>query len=234
MLGAILSMVSGLAQTVPNVTPLPMVQHIVIDTTPATQPKTVPVRVTISFPPVSIINSKFGIKLPTGLRIAEVTAFNESTQTLIVNQAQVIQALKSGAGIQVYPRADAVAVIGRHQSDTKVSQVLKWSVVGLTVVSGLIVSKSIPISVSVGRGLAIALGIGEVAYPPIASALTVNPFQTYDADGMQNIVQLGPGSAVMGSVLVDDPGKSTIVSDFTVQLPVFSPAPTVTMPAIEK
>ena len=69
-----------------------------------------------------------------------------------------------------------------------------------------------------------ANAIAKVVQPDV-SALIQQIYQTYDADGIQPLMQLPPGGSLVGTLLFEAEGpKPAAASDetFTVQVPVLS------------
>ena len=178
--------------------------------TPAPQPQDVTVHVTVVWPEKPIISSKYGISgMPKGLYLAEVTAFNEGSQALSIGQSQIIEELLKNAGLVVYPRVDAVAVLGGRQARTWKARLAHWGYYTLLVTAEVALSGAIHFSPSAQSKVSVGLGVAT-SVDQILNAAIGSPLNTYDRDGMSEIVTIPPHMGVTGTVLTSTPPQLPI------------------------
>lgn len=153
-----------------------------------------------------VIKAKYNLKLPKGLYAASVVAENATPNSIIVGQGSILLALRD-QGYPVLSRQDAAAIIVKSQGSgfigflhTNLGFIDKL----LDDLQGLIVSKALNVSGVVGIAIAGTTTILDRITPDILNQ--IQQFEaTYDADGLQNLAQLGPGQSAVATVILDSP-----------------------------
>src|SRR6202044_1446190 len=116
-----------------------------------------PLHLTVNFPNKSVVSAEFG-SLPKGIVVAEVSACNDTQLAFSLSQSRITQSLR-GKGFEALSRSAAIAVIGSSQLQSKKYQLAKYSQIALSIVSGLVVSKSVSLGSALGSSLPGVQGI---------------------------------------------------------------------------
>jgi hypothetical protein len=183
----------------------------------AAPPAAVPVHMSINFPNASVVSDEFG-SLPKDIVVAEVSACNDTQSALTLSQSRIIQSLR-GKGFEALSRNAAIAVIGSSQSQSKKYLLAKYSEIALTIVSGLVVSKSVSLGPTLGSSLPGVQGIMQVVVPQLQNPVSDHAYLSFDTAGLPAVLQLAPVECAVGTVLMSAPPKDA-VADFTVSIPV--------------
>ncbi|HEX4138349.1 MAG TPA: hypothetical protein VHY84_27310 [Bryobacteraceae bacterium] len=168
------------------------------------------------------VKAKYGLALPKGMWAGSVVAENISSGAVVVGQGTILKALRD----QNYPalsRADAAAVI-LHASHAGVfGFIVNNAAFGsklLNDLEGLVVSGALHVTPGVGVIIAGASTVAAKLSPDLVSQLQQFQ-QTYDADGLQNLLQLSPGQSAVGTVIFDSPGAGVKSIPASFSVPVF-------------
>jgi hypothetical protein len=153
-----------------------------------------------------VIKAKYNLKLPKGLYAASVVAENPTTSSIVVGQGSILLALRN-QGYPVLSRQDAAAIIVKSQGTGFVGFLhtnLGFIDRLLDDLQGLIVSKALSVSSTAGIIIAGTTSVFDRLTPDIIAQ--IQQFEaTYDADGIQNLAQLGPGQSAVATVIIDSP-----------------------------
>lgn len=172
------------------------------------------------------IVAKYGRKLPKTIFAASVTGTNKGDSNVVFSQGFVLQALRA-KGFLALSQQDAKAIVVKSQGAGVRAVWNKYSGVAVKVlddIEGLQVLKVVNFGAPAATALVTADAIAKVVQPDV-SALIQQIYQTYDADGIQPLMQLTPGGSLVGTLLFEAEGpKPSAASDttFTVPVPVLS------------
>lgn len=160
----------------------------------------------------NVIRAKYRLKMPKGLYAASVVAENPTGGSIVVGQGSMLLALRN-AGYPALSRQDAAAVIVQSQG-TGFTGFLKTNLGFIDKLlgdlQGLIVSKALSVSSGVGIAIAGTTAIFDRITPDILAQ--IQQFEAaYDSDGIQSLVQLGPGQSAVATVILDGPVASAAV-----------------------
>lgn len=170
--------------------------------------------------------AKYGRKLPKSVFAGSVTGTNKSNTTVVFGQGFVLQTLRS-KGFLALSQQDARAVVLKSQGSGVRAVWSRYSPVALKVLDdleGLQVMKVVSFGAPVATALVTLDAIAKVVQPDV-SAILARIYQDYDADGIQTLMQLPPGGALVGTLLFEAEGaKPAMTADatFTIQVPVSS------------
>lgn len=158
------------------------------------------------------VQAKYRIHLPKGVWAASVIAENTTGGTLVVGQGSVLKALRD-KGYPALSRTDAASVILRSQArgfPGFIANNLPFAQKLLNDTEGLIVVRAIGVTPWVGTAVAGTSALLNALTPDIVAQ--IERFEeTYDSDGIQNLLQLGPGQSAVGTVIFDAPPAESLV-----------------------
>jgi hypothetical protein len=152
------------------------------------------------------VKAKYNIKMPKGLYIGSVIAENDTQNSIVAGQGSILLALRNH-GYPALSRQDAAAVIVKSQGTGFIGFLhtnLGFVDRLLDDLQGLIVSKALSVSSTAGIIIAGTTAVFDRLTPDVLAQ--IQQFEaTYDADGIQNLVQLGPGQSAVATVVIDSP-----------------------------
>jgi hypothetical protein len=185
----------------------------------AMPPAAVPLHLTVNFPKASVVSAEFG-SLPKDIVVAEVSACNDTQSALTLSQSRIIQSLR-GKGFEALSRSAAIAVIGSSQIQSRKYLLAKYSEIALTIISGLVVSKSVYLGSALASSLPGVQGIMQVIVPQLQTAVSDHAYLSFDSAGLPAMLQLAPADCATGTALMSTP-PANAVADFTITIPVDS------------
>lgn len=190
--------------------------------------QTVPVEVSVNWPPPQIIYQKYG-PIPKWAVFGEIIGCNKGDSAITFGEGDVISALRksdSNGGLQAFSRQDAISLVGNSQSASKKNIVIAWLKAGAksavdAKATGLIGGSSIT-----GVGVVLGAELIDIVLPNAITALNLRQVITYSQDGLQGVMAVSAGRCTPPASLLfavpgptpKQPDKQPIV--FTVQVPV--------------
>lgn len=184
---------------------------------------TATVNVNVQILSSTVLQSKYRIKMPKGLTAGSVVAENLSNGTMYIGQGSMVKALRD-KGYAALGRTDAANIIIRAQGSGFLGFLktnLPFADKLTDDVESLIVSGALKVTPGVGIAIAGGSALLNVLTPDILAQIQQFE-QAYDADGIQNILALGPGQSAIGTVIFDSPPKLLHIegNSFSVPVPV--------------
>jgi hypothetical protein len=177
--------------------------------TGAALPAASTLNVTINYPSVSVVTSMFG-KLPADVALVEITACNDTAQTLQLSNGRVVQALRRN-GIQVLSRDAAIATLSTSESHTWQSILLRNATHSMNIVNFLVISKAVLLGPALSKALPAVQALMEAVIPEFSRDVPATQYLNFDHDALPASTQLSPLDCAAGMM-------------FTAKLP--APAPT--------
>ena len=172
------------------------------------------------------VQAKYGRKLPKSIFAGSVTGTNRGGQNVVFGQGFVLQTLRS-KGFLALSQQDAKAIVLKSQGTGIRALWGRFSPVAVKIlddIEQLQVLKVVTFGSAAATALVTADALAKVVQPDI-SAILEQIYQSYDADGIQSLMQLPPGGSLVGTLLFEVEGaKPATVNEasFTIQVPVLS------------
>jgi hypothetical protein len=172
------------------------------------------------------VQAKYGRKLPKTIFAGSVTGTNRGGANVVFGQGFVLQTLRS-KGFLALSQQDARAIVLKSQGTGIRALWGKYSPVAVKIlddIEQLQVLKVISLGTAASTALVTADALAKVVQPDL-SAILAEIYQSYDADGIQSLMQLPPGGSLVGTLLFEVEGaKPTTANEasFTIQVPVLS------------
>jgi hypothetical protein len=172
------------------------------------------------------VQAKYGRKLPKTIFAGSVTGTNKGPTNVVFGQGFVLQVLRS-KGFLALSQQDAKAIVLKSQGSGVRAIWGKYSPVAVKIlddIEGLQVLKVVNFGPVAATTLVTADALAKVVQPDI-SAILAQIYQSYDADGIQPLMQLPPGGSLVGTLLFEVEGAKPATANeasFTVQVPVLS------------
>lgn len=172
------------------------------------------------------VQAKYGRKLPKTIFAGSVTGTNRGGQNVVFGQGFVLQTLRS-KGFLALSQQDAKAIVLKSQSTGIRALWGRFSPVAVKIlddVEQLQVLKVVTFGSAAATALVTADALAKVVQPDI-SAILEQIYQSYDADGIQSLMQLPPGGSLVGTLLFEVEGAKPATANeasFTIQVPVLS------------
>jgi hypothetical protein len=172
------------------------------------------------------VQAKYGRKLPKTIFAGSVTGTNRGGTNVVFGQGFVLQTLRS-KGFLALSQQDARAIVLKSQGSGVRALWGRFSPVAVKIlddIEQLQVLKVISFGSAASTALVTADALAKVVQPDI-SAIIAQIYQSYDADGIQSLMQLPPGGSLVGTLLFEVEGaKPTTANEasFTIQVPVLS------------
>ncbi len=195
-------------------------------TTPTPPLSTVDVDFQVHYLGPDTVQAKYGRKLPKTIFAGSVTGTNRGGQNVVFGQGFVLQTLRA-KGFLALSQQDAKAIILKSQGTGIRALWGRFSPVAVKIlddVEQLQVLKVVSFGSAASTALVTADALAKVVQPDI-SAILQQIYQSYDADGIQSLMQLPPGGSLVGTLLFEVEGaKPTTANEasFTIQVPVLS------------
>ena len=152
--------------------------------------------VTINYPSNSVVTSMFG-KLPVDVALVEITACNDTAQTLQLSNGRVVQALRRN-GIQVLSRDAAIATLSTSESHTWQSVLLRNSTHGMNIVNFLVISKAVALGPALSKALPAVQALMEAIIPEFSRDVPNTQYLNFDHDALPASTQLTPLDCAAG------------------------------------
>jgi hypothetical protein len=172
------------------------------------------------------VMAKYGRKLPKSIFAGSVTGTNRGGTNVVFGQGFVLQTLRS-KGFLALSQQDAKAVVLKSQGTGIRAIWGRFSPVAVKVlddIEQLQVLKVVSFGAAASTALVTADALAKFVQPDI-SAILAQIYQSYDADGIQSLMQLPPGGSLVGTLLFEVEGAKPATANeasFTVQVPVLS------------
>jgi hypothetical protein len=172
------------------------------------------------------VQAKYGRKLPKTIFAGSVTGTNRGGTNVVFGQGFVLQTLRA-KGFLALSQQDARAIVLKSQGTGIRALWGKYSPVAVKIlddIEQLEVLKVISFGTAASTALVTADALAKVVQPDL-SAILAQIYQSYDADGIQSLMQLPPGGSLVGTLLFEVEGaKPTTANEasFTIQVPVLS------------
>ncbi len=172
------------------------------------------------------VQAKYGRKLPKSIFAGSVTGTNRGGQNVVFGQGFVLQTLRS-KGFLALSQQDAKAIVLKSQGTGIRALWGRFSPVAVKIlddVEQLQVLKVVTFGSAAATALVTADALAKVVQPDI-SAILEQIYQSYDADGIQSLMQLPPGGSLVGTLLFEVEGAKPATANeasFTIQVPVLS------------
>lgn len=170
----------------------------------------------------NVLKAKYRVKLPSGMIAGSVVAENLTSGTMYIGQGSMVKALRD-KGYPALGRTDAADIILRAQGTGflgKLKTELPFAQKMVNDTQSLIVSGALHVAPGVGLAIAGGSALLNALAPDIVAQIQQFE-QAYDTDGIQNILQLGPGQSAIGTVIFDTPPKylTSVGQSFIVPVP---------------
>ncbi|MGD1073418.1 MAG: hypothetical protein ABSB15_25175 [Bryobacteraceae bacterium] len=146
--------------------------------------------VTINYPSPSVVTSMFG-KLPNDVALIEVTACNDTPQTLVLSNGRVVQAMRH-SGIQVLSRDAAIATLSTSESHTWQSILMSNSTHAMNIVNFLVISKAVALGPALSKTLPAVQALMEAIIPEFSRNVPNTQYLNFDHDALPASIQLTP------------------------------------------
>lgn len=159
---------------------------------PAAPSATVPVDIVINWPPLKLVEQKYG-RIPSWAKFAEVIGCNKGDANITYGVGDMIAAIRKTAGIQVFSPQDALSLVGNSQATSKKNIITGWLKAGA---SSVVDAKAIGlIGGGAGTGTAIVVGAEfiNIILPNVQANLTLRQLIAYQADGIPVMMQMQAG-----------------------------------------
>jgi hypothetical protein len=172
------------------------------------------------------IQAKYGRKLPKAVFAGSVTGTNKGSSNVVFGQGYVLQVLRSN-GFLALSQQDAKAIILKSQGSGVRALWSRYSPMVVKIlddIDNLQLLKVINFGPVAATAMVTADSIAKVVQPDIGAVLA-QIYQTYDADGIQSLMQLAPGGSLVGTLLFEVEGSKPVTANepaFTIQVPVLS------------
>jgi hypothetical protein len=172
------------------------------------------------------VQAKYGRKLPKTIFAGSVTGTNRGGQNVVFGQGFVLQTLRS-KGFLALSQQDAKAIVLKSQGTGIRALWGRFSPVAVKIlddIEQLQVLKVVTFGSAAATALVTADALAKVVQPDI-SAILAQIYQSYDADGIQSLMQLPPGGSLVGTLLFEVEGAKPATANeasFTIQVPVLS------------
>jgi hypothetical protein len=172
------------------------------------------------------VMAKYGRKLPKSIFAGSVTGTNRGGQNVVFGQGFVLQTLRS-KGFLALSQQDAKAIVLKSQGTGIRALWGRFSPVAVKIlddIEQLQVLKVVSFGSAATTALVTADALAKVVQPDI-SAILAQIYQSYDADGIQSLMQLPPGGSLVGTLLFEVEGAKPSAANeasFTIQVPVLS------------
>lgn len=172
------------------------------------------------------VQAKYGRKLPKTVFAGSVTGTNRGATNVVFGQGFVLQVLRA-RGFLALSQQDAKAIVLKSQGTGLRALWGRFSPVAVKVlddIEQLQVLKVVSFGTPAATALVTADALAKVVQPDV-SAILAQIYQTYDADGIQPLMQLPPGGSLVGTLLFEVEGAKPATANeaaFTVQVPVLS------------
>lgn len=197
--------------------------HVVIDSqTPALDAADIDFQV--HYIGQDVIKAKYGRKLPKTIYAGSVTGVNRGAKNITFGQGFVLQTLRAN-GFLALSQQDARAIVLKSQSTGALGWWNRYSPLGVKIlddVNNLQIFKVIEVSPGVSAALVTADAVAKATQQDVATILN-DIYQKYEADGIQPVMQLGPGGSIVGTLLFEGEGprpNSPGLKVFSVKVPV--------------
>src|ERR1700733_13539251 len=195
-------------------------------TTPPPLLSTVDVDFQVHHPGPATVQAKFGRKLPKTIFAGSVTGTNRGGQNVVFGQGFVLQTLRA-RGFLALSQQDAKAIVLKSQGTGVRALWGRFSPVAVKIlddIEQLEVLKVVSFGSAASTALVTADALAKVVQPDF-SAILAQIYQSYDADGIQSLMQLPPGGSLVGTLLFEVEGAKPATANeasFTIQVPVLS------------
>ena len=172
------------------------------------------------------VMAKYGRKLPKTIFAGSVTGTNRGGQNVVFGQGFVLQTLRA-KGFLALSQQDAKAIVVKSQGTGVRALWGRFSPVAVKIlddIEQLQVLKVVSFGSAATTALVTADALAKVVQPDI-SAILAQIYQSYDADGIQSLMQLAPGGSLVGTLLFEVEGAKPATANeasFTIQVPVLS------------
>jgi hypothetical protein len=172
------------------------------------------------------IQAKYGRKLPKTIFAGSVTGTNKGSANVVFGQGYVLQVLRAN-GFLALSQQDAKEIVLKSQGAGVRALWSRYSPVAVKIlddINNLQVLKVINFGPAAATALVTADSLAKVVQPDIGAVLA-QIYQTYDADGIQPLMQLAPGGSLVGTLLFEAEGSKPATANetaFTIQVPVLS------------
>jgi hypothetical protein len=172
------------------------------------------------------VQAKYGRKLPKTIFAGSVTGTNRGGQNVVFGQGFVLQTLRA-KGFLALSQQDAKAIVLKSQGTGIRALWGRFSPVAVKIlddIEQLQVLKVVTFGSAAATALVTADALAKVVQPDI-SAILAQIYQSYDADGIQSLMQLPPGGSLVGTLLFEVEGAKPATANeasFTIQVPVLS------------
>jgi len=195
---------------------------------PALWCQTIPIEISVNWPPAQLIMSKYG-PIPKWATFAEIIGCNHGGSNITFGEGDVIAALRksdNSGGLQAFSRQDAFSLVANSQSASKKNTITAWfraaadSIVDATA-AGLIDGGN-----GVGIGIVGGAGLVKILLKDSAQALSLRSVIAYNADGLQGTMAVPAGrctspASILFAVPASAPKQPVNASVvFTLDVPV--------------
>jgi hypothetical protein len=181
-----------------------------------------PLNVTINYPSASVVTSMFG-KLPSDVALLEVTACNDTPQTLVLSNGRIVQAMRQ-SGIQVLSRDAAIATLSTSESHTWQSILMRNATHGMNIVNFLVISKAVALGPALSKALPAVQALMEAVIPEFSRDVPNTQYLNFDHDALPASIQLTPldcaeGMMFTGKLALPAPAQLVLIVPSVAALP---------------
>jgi hypothetical protein len=167
-------------------------QHLAEPVPAVSTAATVPVDIIINWPPLKLVEQKYG-RLPQWAKFAEVVGCNRGDSNITYTVGDMIAAIRTAAGIQVFSPQDALSLVGNSQSTSRKNIITGWLKAGASSVVDAKAIGLIGAGVGTGAGIVVGAEFINIILPNVQANLTLKQLIAYQADGIPVMMQMQAG-----------------------------------------
>jgi len=183
---------------------------------------TAALRLTINYPPASVVRSMFGA-LPKDVDLVEVTACNDTASTLLLSSGRVMQALRRN-GIQAMSREAAIATMQTSESRNWKNILLRNATHGMNIVNFLVISKAVSIGPVLSDALPSLQALLQAVVPEFAKEVPDHQYLNFDRGTLAEKTHLTPLDCAAGLIFTTK-SAGTALSEVVIQVPSVNVTP---------
>jgi len=174
---------------------------------------------TVTYPSASVVSPMFGT-LPKDVTMIEITACNDTPNTLALPNGRVMQALRK-SGIQALSRDAAISTLQSSESKTWQSLLLRNATHGMNIVNFLVISKAVALGPGLSKALPSVQALLEAVVPEFGRDVPDHQYLNFDHDALADSLQLTPLACATG-LMFTMKSAAAAPTDLTVDVPLIT------------